>query len=88
MVAAAMKAVFVIQAPDQVSSHWQRVTEMLRKQFLPGVNYVGGAPAYLIVAMHRTATTRRALAFDWHPELSDAIGSPAQGRGRAHGGRH
>jgi hypothetical protein len=32
-VAAAMKAVFVIQAPDQVRAHWQRVTEMLRKQF-------------------------------------------------------
>jgi hypothetical protein len=26
-------AVFVIQAPDQVRAHWQRVTEMLRKQF-------------------------------------------------------
>jgi putative transposase len=25
--------VFVIQAPDQVRAHWQRVTEMLRKQF-------------------------------------------------------
>ena len=24
---------FVIQAPDQVRVHWQRVTEMLRKQF-------------------------------------------------------
>ena len=24
---------FVIQAPDQVRGHWQRVTEMLRKQF-------------------------------------------------------
>jgi len=33
MVAAAMKAVFVIQAPDQVRAHWQRFTEMLRKQF-------------------------------------------------------
>jgi putative transposase len=33
MVAAAMKAVFVIRAPDQVRAHWQRVTEMLRKQF-------------------------------------------------------
>ena len=33
MVAAAMKAVFVIQAPDQVRAHWQRVTAMLRKQF-------------------------------------------------------
>jgi len=33
MVAAAMKAVFVIQAPDQVRAHWKRVTEMLRKQF-------------------------------------------------------
>ncbi|MCP9911656.1 transposase [Cyanobium sp. BA20m-p-22] len=28
-----MKAVFVIHAPEQVRSHWQRVTEMLRKQF-------------------------------------------------------
>ena len=35
MVAAAMKAVFVIQAPDQVRAHWQKITEMLRKQ-LPG----------------------------------------------------
>jgi len=25
--------VFMIQAPDEVRSHWQRVTEMLRKQF-------------------------------------------------------
>ena len=33
MVAAAMKAVFVIQAPDQVRAHWQWVTEMSRKQF-------------------------------------------------------
>jgi len=32
MVGAAMKAVFAIQAPDQVRAHWQRVTEMLRKQ--------------------------------------------------------
>ena len=31
--APAMKAVFVIQAPDQVRAHWQLVTEMLRKQF-------------------------------------------------------
>ena len=37
MVAAAMKAVFVIQAPDQVRAHWQRVTEMLRKQFSTAV---------------------------------------------------
>ena len=35
MVAAAMKAVFVIQKPEQVRAHWQQVTEMLRKQF-PG----------------------------------------------------
>ena len=28
-----MKAVFLIQAPDQVCVHWQRVTEMLRKHF-------------------------------------------------------
>jgi putative transposase len=35
MVAAAMKAVFVIQKPEQVRAHWHQVTEMLRKQF-PG----------------------------------------------------
>jgi len=35
MVAAAMKAVFVIQKPEQVRAHWQQVTEMLLKQF-PG----------------------------------------------------
>jgi transposase-like protein len=35
MVAAAMKAVFVIQKPEQVRAHWQQVTEMLHKQF-PG----------------------------------------------------
>ena len=28
--------VFVIQDPDQVCAHWQRVTVMLRKQFPPG----------------------------------------------------
>jgi len=28
-----MQSVLVIQAPDQVRAHWQRVTEMLRKQF-------------------------------------------------------
>ena len=33
MVAAAMKAVFVIQALDQVRVHWLRITEMLRNQF-------------------------------------------------------
>ncbi len=26
---------FVIQAPDQLRAHWQRFTEMLRKQFPP-----------------------------------------------------
>ena len=35
MLAGAMKAVFVIQKPEQVRAHWQQVTEMLRKQF-PG----------------------------------------------------
>ena len=33
MEAAAIKAVFVIQAPDQARPHWQRVTAMLTKQF-------------------------------------------------------
>jgi hypothetical protein len=32
MLAAAIQAVFVIQAPGQVCTNWQRVTEMLRKQ--------------------------------------------------------
>jgi hypothetical protein len=31
MVAAAMKSMFLIQAPEQVRAHWHRVTEMLRK---------------------------------------------------------
>ena len=35
MMGAHMKAVFVIQRPEQVRAHWQQVTEMLRKQF-PG----------------------------------------------------
>lgn len=33
MMAAAIRAVFVIQAPDQVRANWQQVTEMLRRQF-------------------------------------------------------
>lgn len=33
MVAAAMKAVLVIQAPEQVRAHWHRVTKMLDKLF-------------------------------------------------------
>ena len=44
MVAAAMKAVFVIQAPDQVRAHWQRVTKMLRKQFPHRCAGDGGRP--------------------------------------------
>jgi putative transposase len=51
MVAAAMKAVFVIQAPDQVRAHWQRITEMLRKQFPNAVPVMEAArddvPAFL-----------------------------------------
>lgn len=31
--AAAKNSLFVIQTPDQVRFHWQRPTEMLRKQF-------------------------------------------------------
>ena len=51
MVAAAMKAVFVIQAPDQIRAHWQRVTEMLRKEFPSAVRVMEAArdnvPAFL-----------------------------------------
>ena len=35
MMAAAMKAVFAIQAPDQVRVHWQRLTERLRSSSPP-----------------------------------------------------
>ena len=37
MMAGTMKAVFVIQRPEQVRAPWQQVTEMLRKQFLGAV---------------------------------------------------
>ncbi len=45
MVAAAMMAVFVIQAPDPVRAHRQRVTEMLRKQFPSARRRRAGIPA-------------------------------------------
>jgi len=35
--------VFVIQAPDQVRGHWQRVTDMLRKQFPAAVPVMDAA---------------------------------------------
>ncbi|WP_255510532.1 IS256 family transposase [Cyanobium sp. LEGE 06143] len=52
MVAAAMKAVFVIQAPDQVSAHWQRVTEMLRKQFPTAVPVMDAARVDVLAFLH------------------------------------
>jgi len=52
MVAAAMKAVFVIQAPDQVRAHWQRVTEMLRKQFPTAVPIVETARDDVLAFLH------------------------------------
>jgi putative transposase len=52
MVAAAMKAVFVIQAPDQVRSHWQRVTEMLRKQFPTAVPVMDNARDDVLAFLH------------------------------------
>jgi hypothetical protein len=35
--------VFVIQAPDQVRGHWQRVTEMLRQEFPKAVPVMDAA---------------------------------------------
>ena len=52
MVAAAMKAVFVIQAPDQVRAHWQRVTEMLRKQFPTAVPVMEAARDDVLAFLH------------------------------------
>lgn len=52
MVAAAMKAVFVIQAPDQVRAHWQRVTEMLRKQFPSAVPVMESARDDVLAFLH------------------------------------
>ncbi|MCS5693974.1 IS256 family transposase [Cyanobium sp. FGCU-6] len=52
MVAAAMKAVFVIQAPDQVRAHWQRVTVMLRKQFPSAVPIMETARDDVLAFLH------------------------------------
>ena len=52
IVAAAMKAVFVIQAPDQVRAHWQRVTEMLRKQFPTAVPIMEAARDDVLAFLH------------------------------------
>ena len=52
MVAAAMKAVFVIQAPDQVRAQWQRVTEMLRKQFPSAVPIMEAARDDVLAFLH------------------------------------
>jgi transposase-like protein len=52
MVAAAMKAVFVIQAPDQVRAHWQRITEMLRKQFPNAVPVMEAARDDVLAFLH------------------------------------
>ena len=52
MVAAAMKAMFVIQGPDQVRSHWQRVTEMLRKQFPTAVPVMDAARDDVLAFLH------------------------------------
>jgi putative transposase len=52
MVAAAMKAVFVIQKPDQVRAHWQQVTEMLRKQFPGAVPVMEAARDDVLAFLH------------------------------------
>jgi putative transposase len=52
MVAAAMKAVFVIQKPEQVRAHWQQVTEMLRKQFPCAVPVMEAARDDVLAFLH------------------------------------
>ena len=52
MVAAAVKAVFVVQTPDQVRAHWQRVTEMLRKQFPGAVPVIEAARDDVLAFLH------------------------------------
>ena len=52
MVAAAMKAVFVIQKPQQVRAHWQQVTEMLRKQFPGAVPVIEAARDDVLEFLH------------------------------------
>ena len=47
-----MKAMFVIQGPDQVRSHWQRVTEMLRKQFPTAVPVMDAARDDVLAFLH------------------------------------
>jgi len=44
--------VFVIQAPDQVRAHWQRVTEMLRKQFPTAVPVMEAARDDVLAFLH------------------------------------
>jgi transposase-like protein len=61
MVAAAMKAVFVIQAPDQVRAHWQRVTEMLRKQFPTAVPVMEAARDDVLAFLHFPQEHRRKI---------------------------
>jgi putative transposase len=52
MVAAAMKAVFVIQKPEQVRAYWQQVTEMLRKQFPGAVPVMEAARDDVLAFLH------------------------------------
>jgi putative transposase len=42
----------VIQAPDQVRAHWQRVTEMLRKQFPTAVPVMEAATGDVLTFLH------------------------------------
>ena len=52
MVAAATKAVFVSQKPDQVRAHWQQVTEMRRKQFPGAVPVMEAARDDVLAFLH------------------------------------
>jgi putative transposase len=49
---AVRQAVLVIQAPDQVSSHWYRITEILRKRFPATVPGMQAAPDDVLAFLH------------------------------------
>ncbi len=52
MVPAAMKAMFVIQAGDQAQGHWQRVKQMLRKQYPTAVPVMEDAEGDVLAFLH------------------------------------
>jgi putative transposase len=74
MVAAALKAVFVIQKPEQVRAHWQQVTEMLRKQFPSAVPVMEAARDVVLAFLHFPQEHWRKI---WSTNPLERLASPA-----------